>query len=98
MEPNTKYSLEGAKAKASILWPLDANSQLTEKDSDEGEDWGQEEKVTTEDEIVGWHHWLNAHDFEQIPRGSEGQGIMAHCSSWGHKEPDTTRWLNNNNK
>ena len=53
-----------------------------------GKDWGQEEKRVTEDEMVGWHHWLNGHEFEQTPGDSEGQGSLAYCSSWGHKESD----------
>ena len=58
-------------------------------------DWGQEEKGTTEDEMVGWHHQLNGRGFEQTP-GHEGQGSLACCSPWGRKESDTTEWLNNN--
>ena len=60
------------------------------------EDWGQEEKGTTEDEMVGWHHRLNGHEFEQTPGESEGQESLACCSPWGHKELDTTEQLNNN--
>jgi len=59
-------------------------------DPDAGKDWGQEEKGTTVDEMVGWHHKLNAHDFEQAPEVSDGQGSLACCSPWGHKESDTT--------
>ena len=77
-------------AEAPILWPPDANSQLTEKDSDAGKDWEQEEKGTTEDEIVGWNHLPNGNEFEQTPGESEGQGSLAYCSSWGRKELDTT--------
>ena len=60
-------------AEAPILWPLDVKSQLTGKDPDAGRDWGQEEKGVTEDEMVGWHHWLNGHESEQTPRDREGQ-------------------------
>ena len=60
--------------------------------------WRQEEKGTTEDEMVRWHHWLNGHKFEQAPRGGEGQGSLVCCCPWGHKELDTTEWLKNNNK
>ena len=67
------------------------------KDPDAGTDWRQEEKETTEDEMVGWHHWLNGHEFEQTPGDSEGQGSLACCNPWGHKESDTTEWLNNSN-
>ena len=63
-------------------------SQLTEKDPDAGRDRWQEEKGVTEDEMVGWHHQLNGHEFEQIPGDSEGQGSLVCCSSWGHKELD----------
>ena len=51
----------------------------------------------TEDEMVGWHHWLNAHEFEQAPGDSEGQGTLASCSPRGRKESDTAKRLNNNN-
>ena len=54
------------------------------------EDWGQEEKGVTEDEMVGWHHWLNGHELKQTLGDSEGQGSLAHCGSSGHKESDTT--------
>ena len=66
------------------------------KDPDAGKDWRQEEKGTTEDEMVGWCHWLNGHEFEQIPGDSEGQGSLACCSPWGCKESETTERLNNN--
>ena len=59
-----------------------------------GKDWGQEEKGTTEDEMVGWHHWLNGHEFEQAPGVGDGQGSLACCSPWGHKESDMTERLN----
>ena len=58
----------------------------------------QEEKEVTEDEMVGWHHQLNGHEFEQTLGDSEGQGNLACCSSWGHKESDTTEQLNKSNK
>ena len=76
-----------------ILWPPDVKSRLTEKDSDAGKDWGQEEKGVTEDEMVGSHHWLNAHEFEQAPGDSEDfqeTGNLVCCTPWGHKELDTT--------
>ena len=63
------------------LWPPDVMSGLIGKDPDAGKDWGQEKKGTTEDEIVGWHHWLDGHVFEQAPGDSEGQGSLAHCSA-----------------
>ena len=67
---------------------------LIGKDFDAGRDWGQEEKGTTEDEISGWHHLLNGHEFEWTPGDGDGQGGLACCDSWGHKESDTTEWLN----
>ena len=77
-----------------ILWPPDAKSWLIWKDPDAGKDWGQEEKGTTEDEIVGWHHQLNGHEFGRAPGVVDGQGGLDCCSSWGHKESDTTERLN----
>ena len=78
------------KTEAPILWPPDAKSWLTRKDPDAGKDWGQEEKGTTEDEMVGWHHRLNGHEFEQVQGDSEGRRSLACCSPWGCKELDTT--------
>ena len=66
--------------------------------TDAGKDWRQEEKGMTEDEMVGWHHRLNRHEFEQAPGDGEGQGSLACCSQWGHKESDITERLNKNNK
>ena len=88
----------GAEAEAPILWPPDEKSWLTGKDPGAGKDWGQEEKGAAEDEMVGWHHWLNAHEFEQALGDSEGQGSLACCSSWRCKESDMTERLNNNNR
>ena len=82
-----------AEAEALILWPLDAKNWLTGKDPDAGKD-SEQEKRATEDEMVGWHHWLNGREFEQTQGDSEGQGSLACCSSWGCKESDTTEWLN----
>ena len=79
-----------------MLWPVDVKSQLIRKDPDVGADWRQEEKGTTEDEMVGWHHWLNGLEFEQTLGDREGQRSLASCSPWGHKELDTTELLNNN--
>ena len=81
-----------AKAEAPILWLPDANSWLIGKDLDPGQDWGQEEKGVTEDEIVGWHHQINVHESESPPGDSERQGNMVCCSSWGCKECLET-WL-----
>ena len=85
-----------AEAEAPVLWPPDAKSQLIWKDPDAGKDWRQEEKGMTEDEMAGWHHQLNGHEFEQAPGDDEGQGSLVCCSPRGHKEPDRTQWLNNN--
>ena len=59
---------------------------LIGKDPDVGKDWGQEEKGTTEDEMFGWHHWLNVYEFEQTQGNSEGEVSLGCCSSWGHKD------------
>ena len=83
-----------AEAETSILWPPDVKSWLIWKDSAAGKDWGQEEKGTTEDEMVGWHHRLNGHEFEQTLGDSEGQGRLVCCGSWGCKDSDTAEWLN----
>ena len=77
-----------------LLWPPDAKNWLIWKDPDAGKDWRQEEKGTTEDEMVGWHHQLDVHGFEQAQGDGEGQGSPACCSPWGHKESDTTEQLN----
>ena len=87
-----------AKAEASMLWPPDAKRWLIGRDPDAGKDWGQEEKGMSEDEMVGWHHQFNGHEFEQILGDSEGQGNLMCCSPWGRREEDTTEWLNNNKK
>ena len=63
-------------------------------DSDAGRDWGQEEKGTTEDEMAAWHHWLDGRESKWTLGVGDGQGGMAYCDSWGHKESDTTEWLN----
>ena len=83
-----------AEAETPILWPPDVKNWLIGKDSDARKDWRQEEKGTTEDEMVGWHHWLHGHEFEQALGDGEGQGSLGHCSPWGHKESDMTERLN----
>ena len=83
-----------AEAKASVLWPPEVKSWIIGKDPDSGKDQGQ--KRETEDEMVGWYHQLNGHEFEETLGDSEGQGGLACCSPWGQKEMDTTEWLNNN--
>ena len=80
-----------AEAEALILWPPDAKNWLIGK---AGKDWRQEEKGTTEDEMVGWHHWLEGHEFEQAPWVGNGQGSLVCRSPWGRKESDTTEPLN----
>ena len=72
-------------AEAPILWPPDAKSQLIGKDPDTGKDWGREEKVATEDEVIRWHHRLNGHEFEQTLGDSEGQGSLMCCSPWSQR-------------
>ena len=79
-----------AEAEALIFWLPDAKSWLTGKDPDSGQDWGQEEKGVTENEMVGWHHWLNGHEIEQALGENEGQGNLVCCSPWGYKELYTT--------
>ena len=73
------------EAETPILWPPDAESWLTGKDPDSGKDWGQEEKGTTEDEMVGWHHQHNGRGFGWTPEVGDGQGGLACCGSWGCK-------------
>ena len=73
------------EAEASILWLPDVKSQLIGKDSDAGKDWGWEEKEVTEDEMVGWHHWLNGHEFGQNLGDSGRQGSLVCCSPWDRK-------------
>ena len=82
------------EAETPVLWPPDAKSWLIGKDPDVGKDWGQEEKGMTEDEMVGWHHQLTGHEFGWTPGVGDGQGGLACCGSWGHKESDTIEWLN----
>ena len=81
------------EAETLIIWPPHAKSKLIWEDPDAGKDWGQEEKGTTEDEMVGWHHQLNGHGFGWTPGVGDGQGGLAWCGSWHHKESDTTEQL-----
>ena len=83
------------EAEAPILWPPHVKSQLIGKDPDAWKDWRQEEKVSTEDEMVKWHHRLDGHEFEQTPRDSEGPGSLAYCSSRDRQEFDMTEQQNN---
>ena len=84
-----------AETEAPIRWPPDAKSQLIGIDSDAGKDRRQEEKGTTEDDMVGWHHQLYGHEFEQTLRDGEGKGSLACCSPWDCKKSGTTEWQNN---
>ena len=81
------------EAEAPILWSPDVKNWLIGKDCDAGKDWKQH-KGTIKDEIVGWHHQVNGHKFEQILGVGDGQGSLACCSPWGSKESDTTEQLN----
>ena len=94
-EINTGISLEGLmlKLKLQYFGHLMRRIDSLEK-TDAGRDWGQEEKGTAEDEMAGWHHWLDGHESEWTLRAGDGQGSLACCDSWGRKESDTTEWLN----
>ena len=83
-----------AEAETLILWPHDAKNWLFRKDPDAGKNWRHEEKGMTEDEMVGWHHWLDGHEFEQAPGDGDGQGSPACCSPRGCKQSDMTEQLN----
>jgi len=88
------FGRNDAKAETPVLWPPHAKSWFIGKDSDAGRDWGQEEKGTIEDEMAGWHHRLDGHEFEWTLGVGDGQGGLACCDSWGRKESDTTERLN----
>ena len=81
-----------AEAETPVLWPPDAKNWLIGKNPDAGKDWRWEEKGMTEGVMVGWHHWLSGHEFEQALGDGGGQGSLACCSPWSHKELDTT-WV-----
>ena len=83
-----------SEAEGPILWLPDVKNWLVWKDPDVGKDQRQEEKGMTEDDMIGWHHRLNGHEFEQAPGVGDGQQSLACCSSWGHQESDTTERLN----
>ena len=83
-----------AEVETPILWPPDVKNWLTGKDPDAGKDLRWEEKGMTEDEMVGWHHWLNGHEFEYALRVGDGQGSLVCCIPLGRNESDTTKWLN----
>ena len=81
------------KLKLQYFGHLMQRTDSLEKDPDAGKDWRQEEKGTTENEMVGWHHWLDGHEFERAQEVGDGQGSLACCSPWGCNETDTTEWL-----
>ena len=104
-EIHPEYSLEGLTPKLKLqyfgylMWRTDSFEKtlalwLIWKDPDAGKDWRREEKGTTEDEMVGWHHLLNEHEFEWTPAVGDGQGSLVCCNPWGCKESDTTERLN----
>ena len=94
-EINPGISLQGMMLKLKpVLWPPHGKSWLIGKDFDAGRDWGQEEKGTTEDEMAGWHHWLDGSESEWTAGVGDGQGGLVYYDSWGRKESDTTERLN----
>ena len=88
------FLLPDTEAETPILWPPHAKSWLTGKDPDAGRDWGRRRRGRQRMEMAGWHHWLDGHEFEWTPGVGDGQGGLACCNSWGHKELDTTERLN----
>ena len=88
------FGRNDTKGETPTLWPPHVKSWLIGKDSDAGRDWGQEEKGMTEDEMAGRRHWPDGCEFEWTPGVGDGQGGLACCDSWGHKESDTTEQLN----
>ena len=93
-QPWNFFGRNDAKAENPVLWPAHAKSWLTGKDCDAGRDWGQEEKGTLEDEMAGWHPWLDGCESQWTPGVSDGQGGLACWDSFGRKESDTTEHLN----
>ena len=93
-QPWVFFGRNDAKVETLVLWPPHVKSWLIGKDSDAGRDWGQEEKGMTEDGMAGWHCWLDGLEFEWTPGDGDGQGGLACCDSWGHKELDMTEQLN----
>ena len=93
-QPWDFFGRDDAKAETPVVWPPHAKCWLIGKDSDAGRHWGQEEKGMTEDEMAGWHHWLNGRESAWTPGVGDGQGGLAYCNSWGCKESDTTERLN----
>ena len=93
-QPWDFFGRNDAKAETPVLWPPHVKGWLIGKDSDAGRDWGQEEKGTTEDEMAGWHHWLDRRESEWTLGVGDGQGGLGCCDSWGRKESDMTERLN----
>ena len=93
-QPWDFFGRNDAKAETPVLRPPHVKSWLIGKDSDAGRDWGQEEKGMTEDEMAGWHHWLDGRESGWTPGVGDGQGGLVCCNSWGRKESDMTEWLN----
>ena len=89
-QPWDFFGRNGANAETPVLWPPHAKSWLIGKDSDAGREWGQEKKGTTEDEMTGWHHWLDGCESEWTLGIGDGQGGLACCDSRDRKESDTT--------
>jgi len=93
-QPCVFFGRNDAKAETPVVWPPHVKSWLIGIDSDAGRDWGQEEKGTTEDEMAGWHHWLDGRKFEWTPGVGDWQEGLACCDSWGRKESDMTEQPN----
>ena len=91
-QPWVFFGRNDAKAETPVLWPPYAKCWLIGKDSDAGRDWGQEEKRTIEDEIAGWHCWLDGRESEWTPGVGDGQGGLACCNSWGHNWATELNW------
>ena len=92
-QPWVFFGRNDAKAETPVLWPPHGKRWLIGKDFDAGRGWGQEEKGTTEDEMAGWHHWLDRRESQWTPGVGDGQGGLACCNSWGRKESDMTEQL-----
>ena len=93
-QPWDFFGRNDAKAETPVLWPPHAKSWPIGKDSVAGRDWGQEEKWMTEDEMAGWHHWLDGRESGCTPGVADGQGGLVCCYSWGCKESNMTERLN----
>ena len=89
-QPGDFFGRNDNKTETPVLWPPHAKSWLIGKDPDAERGWGQEEKGTTEDEMAGWHHWFDGHEFRSTPGVVNGQGGLGCCNSWGRKESDMT--------